>query len=64
LGGAGYLSGAIYGAATLLILEETLSPHTAYWQTVVGVCIVVVVLLGKHGIAGLIHGVPKPDEQT
>ena len=55
LGGAGYLAGGLYGAVVMLVLEEALSAYTDYWQFVVGVGCVAVVLLGNNGIASLIH---------
>jgi branched-chain amino acid transport system permease protein len=60
LGGAGYLSGGIYGAVTMLVVEEVLADYTVYWQFFVGVGILVVVLMGNNGIASLLHGRRRP----
>ena len=53
LGGAGHLYGPLLGAAVYLILEETLSARTVYWQLGLGVVLLVVVLFARKGIAGL-----------
>ena len=60
LGGAGYLSGGIYGAVALLVVEEVLADYTVYWQFFVGIGILVVVLMGNNGIASLLHGRRRP----
>ncbi|WP_372657606.1 branched-chain amino acid ABC transporter permease [Hydrogenophaga sp.] len=55
LGGVGYRCGGVYGVVLLLLLEEVLSSHTAYWQFFVGLGVIAVVLLGNNGIASLIE---------
>jgi branched-chain amino acid transport system permease protein len=54
LGGMGSLMGPVYGALTVLALEESLSSLTHYWKIIFGPFLVLVVLFGKGGIAGLI----------
>ncbi len=60
LGGAGYLTGGLYGAVVMLVFEEALSDHTEYWQFFVGVGIIAVVSFGNDGIASLLHRRRKP----
>jgi len=54
LGGVGQLYGGILGAAIYLILEEVLSAWTIYWQLVLGVVLLAVVLYARSGVAGII----------
>ena len=54
IGGVGTLSGGIYGAVLLLLLEEVLASYTEYWHFWVGSMIVLIVLFGRGGIAGLV----------
>ncbi len=54
LGGMGSLMGPLYGALTVLALEESLSSLTHYWKIIFGPFLVLVVLFGKGGIAGLL----------
>jgi len=54
LGGMGTLMGPVYGALTVLALEESLSSLTHYWKIIFGPFLVLVVLFGRGGIAGLI----------
>ncbi|ASV34850.1 branched-chain amino acid ABC transporter permease [Pseudomonas sp. NS1(2017)] len=53
MGGVGYLYGGVFGAALLLILEETLSNYTIHWQLPLGVILLLVVLFAQTGIAGI-----------
>ncbi len=53
LGGVGHVCGGIYGTVLMLVLEEVLSSHTEYWQFFVGIGVIVVVMLGRGGLAGL-----------
>nr|BAC65301.1 membrane spanning protein [Pseudomonas fluorescens] len=55
MGGVGYLYGGVFGAALLLILEETLSNYTIHWQLPLGIILLVVVLFAQTGIAGLFN---------
>jgi branched-chain amino acid transport system permease protein len=54
LGGIGYRYGGLYGAATLLLLEEVLSMYTEYWHLALGVLLLVVVFAAPRGLAGLL----------
>jgi branched-chain amino acid transport system permease protein len=56
LGGVGFLYGGVIGASVLLLLEETLSAYTIYWQLGVGVVLLVVVLFAPAGLAGMLRG--------
>lgn len=53
LGGVGHLWGGVLGAAALLVLEETVSAYTIYWQFYVGWVLLAVVLFAPKGLAGL-----------
>ncbi|MGY1917465.1 branched-chain amino acid ABC transporter permease [Pseudomonas tolaasii] len=53
MGGVGYLYGGVFGAAVLLILEETLSNYTIHWQLPLGAILLLVVLFAQTGIAGM-----------
>jgi branched-chain amino acid transport system permease protein len=54
LGGVGRLYGGVIGAAAYFALEEVLSAHTVHWQLALGIVLLVVVMYGRHGIAGLL----------
>jgi branched-chain amino acid transport system permease protein len=53
LGGAGHVLGGVYGTVVMLGLKELLSVRTPYWHAVIGVLILLLVAVGKNGIAGL-----------
>jgi branched-chain amino acid transport system permease protein len=53
-GGMGSLLGPLIGAIALLALEYLLSRVTEYWQIVLGPLLLLVVLYGRGGIAGLL----------
>ncbi|MBM3393631.1 MAG: branched-chain amino acid ABC transporter permease [Betaproteobacteria bacterium] len=53
LGGVGYVYGGVLGAAILLLLEETLSSHTIYWQLGLGLALLAVVLFARNGLLSL-----------
>lgn len=53
LGGVGSLLGPFFGAATLLLLESSLSAWTEHWQLALGAILLVIVLGTKGGLAGL-----------
>jgi branched-chain amino acid transport system permease protein len=55
LGGVGYLYGGVIGALCLLLLEETLSNATIYWQLPLGLILLLVVLCAPRGVAGLLR---------
>ena len=55
LGGMGTLFGPLFGAVALLVLEETLSGITEYWQIILGPLLLLVVLFARGGIDGLLR---------
>jgi branched-chain amino acid transport system permease protein len=55
LGGMGSSFGPLIGAVALLILEETLSGITEYWQIILGPLLLLVVLFARRGIDGLLE---------
>jgi branched-chain amino acid transport system permease protein len=54
LGGMGSLIGPVFGAVVLLVLEETLSGITEFWQIILGPLLLLVVLFARGGIDGLL----------
>jgi branched-chain amino acid transport system permease protein len=54
LGGMGSVVGPVFGAIMLLVLEETLSGFTEYWQIILGPLLLLVVLFARGGIDGLL----------
>jgi branched-chain amino acid transport system permease protein len=60
LGGMGSVVGPVFGAVALLVLEETLSGVTEYWQIILGPLLLLVVLFARGGIDGLLHRVGLP----
>jgi branched-chain amino acid transport system permease protein len=54
LGGMGSLFGPLFGAVSLLVLEEGLSRATEYWQIILGPLLLLVVLFARGGIDGLL----------
>jgi len=57
LGGMGSVVGPVFGANALLVLEETLSGITEYWQIILGPLLLLVVLFARGGIDGLLRKV-------
>ena len=57
LGGMGTVFGPVIGAVALLVLEETLSGITEYWQIILGPLFLLVVLFARGGIDGLLAGI-------
>jgi branched-chain amino acid transport system permease protein len=55
LGGVGTLYGAVLGAAAYLLLEDGLSGLTEHWKMIFGPMLVLVVLFGRGGIAGIVE---------
>jgi branched-chain amino acid transport system permease protein len=53
-GGMGSLFGPLFGAISLLVLEEGLSRVTEYWQIILGPMLLLIVLFARGGIDGLI----------
>lgn len=56
LGGMGSLFGPVIGAVAYLILEESLSGVTEYWQLFFGPLLLLIVLYAHGGIDGLLKG--------
>jgi branched-chain amino acid transport system permease protein len=51
LGGAGWLYGAFIGAALYMVLQNELAKLSpAFWQFGIGLILVAVVLLARHGV--------------
>ena len=57
LGGMGSVIGPVFGAIALLVLEETLSGITEYWQIILGPLLLLVVLFARGGIDGLLGSI-------
>jgi len=55
LGGMGSVFGPLLGALGFLGIEELLKGQTEHWMAIFGPLIVVMALVGKQGIAGLLH---------
>ncbi|MGP1395766.1 MAG: branched-chain amino acid ABC transporter permease [Inquilinaceae bacterium] len=56
LGGMGWRNGAILGAVTFIVLEETLSSLTHDWKLIFGPLLILVVLYARNGLAGIVAG--------
>jgi branched-chain amino acid transport system permease protein len=54
LGGVGTLYGALLGAGTYLLLEDVLSGFTEHWKMIFGPLLILVVLYGRGGLAGIL----------
>jgi len=55
VGGIGTLFGAFVGAATIIVLENTVSAYTERWPTALGVTFIVVMIFAPEGIVGTIR---------
>jgi branched-chain amino acid transport system permease protein len=53
-GGAGTLFGSIFGAFSIVLLENLVSGYTEHWLMVLGLIYVLVIVLAPHGIYSLI----------
>ncbi len=53
-GGMGSLFGPLFGAISLLVLEEGLSRVTEYWPIILGPLLLLIVLFARGGIDGLL----------
>lgn len=62
LGGIGTLYGAVFGAATLLLLEEGLSGLTEHWMIFLGPILVLAVLFARRGVYGWFAGREAGDD--
>lgn len=56
LGGLGTLYGPVFGAAALILLEDTLSSLTEHWMLVLGPLLILVVLVFRRGLYGMLAG--------
>jgi branched-chain amino acid transport system permease protein len=52
LGGVGTLVGPVFGATTLLLLEEFLSRYTEHWMLFLGPILIFMVLFARRGLYG------------
>jgi branched-chain amino acid transport system permease protein len=59
LGGIGTLFGAFVGAATIILLQNTVSTYTERWPTVLGLVFIAVMIFAPEGIAGTIMRVKR-----
>jgi branched-chain amino acid transport system permease protein len=69
IGGSSMLSGPVIGAVAYFLLRDLLSHETTHWLSILGVCLIVVVVFWPEGIAGgLSRGAekfrPKGEEST
>jgi branched-chain amino acid transport system permease protein len=55
LGGVGTLSGGLWGALVLLILEDVIAEYTVYWQFYIGWFLLAVVLLAPRGLSSFFN---------
>ena len=55
LGGVGALAGAPIGAALYTLLDTVVTRYTEYWQFVVGVILLVLVVAFPRGIVGMLE---------
>jgi ABC-type branched-subunit amino acid transport system permease subunit len=55
LGGSGTRYGPIVGAMTYLLAEESLARFTEHWKAILGPLLIVLVLFGRGGIAGVVE---------
>ncbi len=62
LGGVQTLFGPVVGAASLTWLQDTIARNTEYWQSLLGLTILVIVLAFPRGIVGFIVWRLEPKE--
>jgi branched-chain amino acid transport system permease protein len=55
VGGIGTLFGAFVGAATIIVLENTVSAYTERWPTALGLCFILVMIFAPEGIVGTLR---------
>jgi branched-chain amino acid transport system permease protein len=58
LGGMGTVVGPVLGAFVFLLLEHVLSGYTEHWAVVLGPILILIVLFGRHGVAGWLGRAP------
>jgi branched-chain amino acid transport system permease protein len=54
VGGIGTLFGAFVGAATIILLQNTVSTYTERWPTVLGLVFIMVMIFAPEGIVGTV----------
>jgi branched-chain amino acid transport system permease protein len=59
LGGVGTLSGGLWGALVLLILEDLIAEYTVHWQFYIGWFLLAVVLLAPRGLSTFFNRAKK-----
>ena len=77
VGGVGTLFGAFVGAATIIVLENTVSAYTERWPTVLGLTFIVVMIFAPRassersesflhgaGVAGQAPGIVQPERAS
>ena len=52
LGGTSLLSGTVIGAVFYFLLKDVLSNVTTHWMSIIGVCLIAVIVFWPEGIAG------------
>lgn len=62
LGGMGTLVGPVFGAVTLLFIEEILAQYTEHWMIILGPILIFVVLFAKRGVYGWLVGRSRLDD--
>ena len=55
VGGIGTLFGAFVGAATIIVLQNTVSAYTERWPTALGIAFIVVMIFAPEGVIGTIR---------
>ncbi|MCR9148591.1 MAG: branched-chain amino acid ABC transporter permease [Rhodobacteraceae bacterium] len=56
LGGVGRLAGPLAGAGAYILLEHLLGGVSEYWQALLGLLLLVIVLFAPGGIVGMLNG--------
>lgn len=63
MGGIGTLTGPLVGATVLIILRDSLTAITEFWQVFYGAVIIAVVLLAPEGLVGLTRKLVYEEEE-
>lgn len=61
LGGAGRLCGPVAGAGLYILLEHNLGGLTEYWQALLGLLLLMIVLFARGGVIGLLTRARRDD---
>lgn len=56
LGGMATLTGPLFGAVGMILVEEWLKTLTQHWMVIFGPLIVLIVILSRQGLVGLLRG--------